>query len=522
MATQRIDLSPPRTGESVLTDVAIRLHPEDDVAIARVPMAAGLVLTGEAEAPITVRQTIPAGHKVALRSMNLGSPVRRYGQVIGFATMPIETGNHVHSHNLGVGALEHDYAVGRDVRPVEYVPEAEQRTFEGYRRADGRVGTRNYLAVISSVNCSASVSRYVADRFRGDTLREFPHVDGVIALTHKGGCGAHYGGAEVDLLQRTLAGFARHPNVAGYVLIGLGCEVNQIPDMVERQALGAPTSLVIQDEGGLVETVEAGIRAISALLPGANACRRETAPASELTVALQCGGSDAWSGITANPALGRAVDLLVEQGGSAVLGETTEIYGAEHLLTRRAVSPDVGEKLLERIRWWEEYTGMHGAEIDNNPTPGNKLGGLTTIYEKSLGAVAKSGTTPLVDVVEYAQPVHKRGFIHMDTPGYDPVSVTGQVAGGCNLVIFTTGRGSVFGCRPAPTIKVATNTPLYRRMAGDMDVNAGRVLEDASLDEVGAEIFELMLRVAAGEPTKSERHGIGEEEFNPWILGATL
>jgi altronate hydrolase len=347
-------------------------------------------------------------------------------------------------------------------------------------------------------------------------------VDGVIALTHKGGCGAHYGGAEVDLLQRTLAGFARHPNIAGYVLIGLGCEINQIPDMVERQALGSPTSLVIQDEGGLVETVEAGARAIAALLPGANACRRETVPASELMVALQCGGSDAWSGITANPALGRAVDLLVAQGGTAVLGETPEVYGAEHLLTRRAVSRDVGEKLLARIRWWERYTAINGAEIDNNPTPGNKLGGLTTIYEKSLGAVAKSGTTPLNDVVEYAESVRARGFVHMDTPGYDPVSVTGQVAGGCNLVVFTTGRGSVFGCRPAPTIKVATNTPLYRRMAGDMDVNAGRVLEGAGLDEIGGEIFELMLRVASGEPTRSERHGIGEEEFNPWILGATL
>src|SRR5947209_11300777 len=293
MATRHVDLVPPRSGEAALPAVAVRLHPDDDVGIARVPRAPALVLTEAAETPITVRQTVPAGHKVALRTVAQGEPVRRYGQIIGFAAAPIEAGQHVHSHNLSVGALERDYAFGQNVRPVAYVSESERRTFAGYRRADGRVGTRNYLAVISSVNCSASVSRYVADHFRGDALRDFPHVDGVIALTHKGGCGAHYGGAEVDLLQRTLAGFARHPNIAGYVLIGLGCEVNQIPDMVERQALGEPTSLVIQDEGGLVETVEAGVRAVSALLPGADACRREDVPASELTVALRCGGSDA-------------------------------------------------------------------------------------------------------------------------------------------------------------------------------------------------------------------------------------
>jgi altronate hydrolase len=499
----------------------MRLHPADEVAIAKVPLGPGLVLAHSGD-QVTTTQTIPMGHKLALSARATGEPVHRYGQIIGFAKMPIRPGDHVHTHNLGVAALRHEYAFGEDVRRVAYVPEDQRRTYKGFRRRDGRVGTRSYVAIISSVNCSASVSRYVAERFRGDALRDFPHVNGVVALTHKGGCGAHYGGAEVDLLQRTLAGFARHPNVAGYILMGLGCEVNQIPDLVERQGLDAPTSFVIQEEGGLVEAVEAGVRAVSEILPEANACRRVAVPVSELTVALQCGGSDAWSGVTANPALGKAVDLLVAQGGTAVLGETTEVYGGEHLLTRRAVSEEIGRKLIDRIHWWEQYTAMHGAEIDNNPTPGNKLGGLTTIYEKSLGAIAKSGSTPLTDVLEYAQPVRTRGFVHMDTPGYDPVSVTGQVAGGCNLVVFTTGRGSVFGCRPVPTIKVATNPGLYQRMRNDMDVNAGRILEGATLDEVGAEIFELMIEVASGTPTRSERHGIGEEEFNPWILGATL
>lgn len=500
-------------------DVAVQLHPADSVAIALQPLAPGLRLD-YAGGTITVSRLIPAGHKMALHDLRPGDSVRRYGQVIGFATESIAAGAHVHSHNLGVGALERDYAAGSDVRAVE--PEGVDRTFDGYLRVDGRAGTRNYVAVISSVNCSASVSRYVAERFRGDAMAAFPHVDGVIALTHKGGCGAHYGGAGVDLLQRTLAGFARHPNIAAYVLIGLGCEVNQIPDLVERQGLEAAPSLIIQDEGGLVETVEAGVRAVESLLPAADACRRQPVPLSQLTVALQCGGSDAWSGITANPALGHAADLLVAAGGTAVLAETPEIYGAEHLLTRRAVSERVAEKLIERIEWWERYAAANGAEIDNNPTPGNKLGGLTTIYEKSLGAVAKSGTSPLTDVVGYAEPVVTHGLVHMDTPGFDPVSITGQVAGGCNLVVFTTGRGSVFGCKPAPTIKVATNTPLYRKMRNDMDVDAGTILTGTPVEAVGREIFELMLAVASGRTTRSEGHGIGEEEFNPWILGATL
>jgi len=519
--TQQLELTLPATGRRPLEDVALRLNPSDHVAVARVPLGKGLVLETP-DGDIEVRQSIPTGHKIALVGRDAGDPIRRYGHIIGFASDPIDPGEHVHTHNLHVGQLQHDYAFGQDARPVNLVPEAERRTFLGYRRPDGRAGTRNFLAVISSVNCSASVSRYVAERFRGDALRDFPNVDGVIALTHKGGCGAHYGSSEVDLLQRTLAGFARHPNVAGYVLIGLGCEVNQIPDIVGRQGLGNPLSLIIQDEGGLVETVEAGVAAVEALLPQANAWERRPIPASELVVALQCGGSDAWSGVTANPALGRAADLVVEQGGTVVLAETTEVYGAEDMLTRRAVSEEVGRKLLARIRWWERYVAINGAEIDNNPAPGNKLGGLTTIYEKSLGAIAKSGTSPLTDVLEYAEPVRTRGFVHMDSPGFDPVSVTGQVAAGCNVVCFTTGRGSVFGCRPAPSIKIATNSPLYRKMAGDMDVDAGRILDRASIDDIGREIFELILRVASGEPTKSERHGIGEEEFNPWIRGAVL
>lgn len=506
-----------------LAQVAVRLHATDDVAVAIVDLAAGTRIAGPF-GQFKVARLIPRGHKIALHAVDLGEPVRRYGQTIGFASTRIAAGDHVHTHNLAVREFSRDPAFGSDVRPVQLVPARDRRTFEGYLRADGRVGTRNFVAVISTVNCSATACRRIADRCGADLSRRFPHVDGIIALTHHAGCGARYGGYEVDQLQRTLAGFARHPNVGGYIIVGLGCEINQIQDLVTRYDLGAdsPTTLVIQDEGGLAATTDAGVEAVSSLLPRVDACRRSTQSVEHLTVALQCGGSDAWSGVTANPALGFAADQLVRQGGTVVLAETPEVYGAEHLLTRRARSQEVGEALLERIRWWERHTAALGCEIDNNPSPGNKAGGLTTIYEKSLGAIAKSGTTPLNAVYKYAERVTERGFVHMDSPGYDPVSVTGQVAGGCNVVVFTTGRGSVFGFKPAPSIKVATNSTLYKKMQGDMDVDAGRILGGATLDEVGSEILEQIVSVASGAKSKSEAQDVGDEEFSPWIIGATL
>ncbi|MDB5074745.1 MAG: altronate dehydratase [Chloroflexi bacterium] len=506
-----------------LDKVAIRLHPDDDVAVATADLPPRMTIAGP-WGDVRVAKLVQMGHKVALRSIPSGGAVHRYGQIIGFATHDIAPGDHVHSHNLGVQEFSRDPDFGIDVRPVDFVPESARRTFMGYLRSDGRVGTRNYIAVISTVNCSATVTRRVADRFRDRLHDQYPNVDGVIPLVHKAGCGARYGGPEVDQLQRTLAGFAHHPNVGGYLIIGLGCEINQVQDLVTRQGLDSdrPPLFVIQDEGGLAETVEAGVRAVESLLPKVNEYRRTEQSAEHLVVALQCGGSDGWSGVTANPALGLAADEMVRQGGTVVLGETTEVYGAEHLLTRRAATVEAGNALLERIRWWEQHTAALGCEIDNNPSPGNKAGGLTTIYEKSLGAVAKSGSTPLNAVYKYADRITAKGFVHMDTPGYDPVSVTGQVAGGCNIVVFTTGRGSVFGFKPAPSIKLATNPSLYRKMESDMDVNAGRVLEGATLAEVGNEIFERILAVASGEPSKSEAQGAGEEEFNPWIIGATL
>jgi altronate hydrolase len=463
-----------------------------------------------------------------LRPIARGEAVTKYGQIIGFASTDIPAGAHVHIHNVAAEAFERDYAFCRDCPPPP--APAEPRYFQGFDRGEGRFGTRNYVAIISTVNCSASTSKYISDRIRSrDVLKQYPNVDGVIAITHKAGCAMQYGGPDHRQLEHTLAGFAKHPNVAAYILVGLGCETGQAIHLIENEGLiqldgsqQKPPVLTIQDCGGIGKTVEAGVRAVVDLLPRVNDIRRTRLPASRIILGTNCGGSDGNSGVTANPALGVASDLLVAQGGASILGETPEIYGAEHLLTRRAVSKEVGEKLIERIKWWEWYTGIFGAEINNNPSPGNKEGGLTTIYEKSLGAIAKGGSTALVDVVHYAEPVKARGLVVMDTPGYDPVSMTGIVAGGANVLVFTTGRGSVFGCKPAPSIKVATNTPMYQHMVDDMDVNAGVILEGTRVEVVGRQIFEEILAVASGQKTKSELSGVGEEEFAPWGIGPTL
>ena len=513
-------------GRVDFNDVAVLLNSRDDVAIAKNALLPRTVLEREGQ-ELVIAQMIPPGHKFAIHAIPKGSEIHRYGQIIGFASTDIAPGQHVHTQNVEVhqGELDLDYAFCADYRPVDMVPEAERRTFMGYRRADGRVGTRNYVAVLASVNCSSTATRRVAEYFRDNPIMEqFPNVDGVVGFPTKGGCGAHYGSDYLGLLQRTMAGIIDHPNIGGYIILSLGCETNQPEDLIANTSLNenAPLVLTIQQDGGFRESVRAGIDAVMNLLPEANKIEREPIPASEIVLALQCGGSDGWSGVTANPALGRAADEIVRQGGTVVLGETSEVYGGEHLLTRRAVSPEVGQKLVDKIHWWEDYTSMFGAEIDNNPSPGNKLGGLTTIYEKSLGAIAKAGTTPMTDVVSYAERITSRGFVHMDTPGYDPVSVTGQVAGGCNIVCFTTGRGSAFGFKPAPSIKIATNSDLYAKQEPDMDINAGRMLDGITLDELGMEIFEQILDTASGRKTKSEMDNIGEEEFNPWIIGATL
>ncbi len=504
----------------------IRLHAADDVVIARSQLVGGAAIED-----FKVRGLIPAGHKVAARDIAAGDPVRRYNQIIGFAKQPVAAGEHVHTHNLGMGEnkgdFARDYAIGADVKPEAPRREA---TFMGYRRDDGRVATRNYLGILSSVNCSATAARAIADHFSRQTnpaaLEAFPNVDGVVALTHGTGCGMDTEGLGMQVLQRVLAGYATHPNFAGVLVIGLGCEANQLNAWLAHSSLREGESLKvfsIQDTGGTKKTVDKGIALINEMLPAANRAERTPCSAAHITIGLQCGGSDGYSGISANPALGAAVDLLVAHGGSAILSETPEVYGAEHLLTRRAVAPEIGQKLIDRIKWWEDYTRINNGEMNNNPSPGNKAGGLTTILEKSLGAVAKGGTTNLQAVYEYAEPVTAHGFVFMDTPGYDPVSATGQVAGGANVICFTTGRGSAYGCAPAPSLKLATNTALWKRQEEDMDINCGEIVDGgASIQQMGQRIFELVLATASGELSKSERHGYGQNEFVPWQLGAVM
>ncbi len=518
-----------------ISDYAVHLRPQDNVAVARKPIPVGTTFAFDG-GTFALPKGIGMGHKFAVVAIKEGDPIHKYGQIIGFAGRNVAVGEHIHTHNVTAGAFERDYAYASQV-PPPLPPPAEYRTFMGYDRGPGkaahqRYGTRNYLAVISTVNCSASTSKYIADRVRSlGLLKDYPNVDGVIAIVHRQGCGMQFDGPDHLQLNRTLAGFARHPNVAAYLLVGLGCEIVQTSHLIENEKLnvlqldgkkGTPLALSIQECGGIGKTVEAGVQALAEMLPRVNDVRRVQLPAKHLILGTNCGGSDGNSGVTANPALGVASDMMVQQGGTSVLGETPEIYGAEHILTRRAVSKEVGEKLVERIKWWEWYAGMFGAEINNNPSPGNKAGGLTTIYEKSLGAIAKAGGTAMVDVYQYAEPVTAKGFVVMDTPGYDPVSMTGIVAGGANVCVFTTGRGSVFGCKPAPSIKVATNTPMYEHMIGDMDIDAGKILDGVSVEAVGMEIFEKVLSVASGEQTKSELNGVGEEEFAPWSIGPTL
>jgi altronate hydrolase len=507
----------------------IRIHPADNVVIARTQLVGGTLLASE---QLVVSGLIPPGHKVATQAVALGESVRRYGQIIGTATRPIAPGEHVHSHNLAFSRFERGCESGTDLR-VQPTPDPCAQ-FQGIVRANGAVATRNYIGVLTSVNCSATAARAIADYFRRDNhgggrpdaLADFPQVDGVVALTHGMGCATDSDGEELRVLRRTLGGYARHPNFAAVLVVGLGCETNQIQGLLADEGLQAGAQLAafsIQDTGGTAATVAHGIQLIKAMLPEANRVTRQPLPVSHLTVGLQCGGSDGYSGISANPALGAAVDRLVRHGGAAVLSETPEIYGGEHLLTRRAISPAVSDKLLARIAWWERYTARNGMQMDNNPSAGNKAGGLTTILEKSLGAIAKSGTTPMMDVLEYAQAVRTRGLVYMDTPGYDPVSATGQVAGGANLICFTTGRGSAYGCAPAPSLKLSTNTALWQRQRDDIDINCGTIIDgEESVDAVGERIFQAMLATASGLKTRSELHGYGQNEFVPWQLGAVM
>ena len=502
----------------------LQMRPGDEVAIALRDIAQGEPL---GLFPVSAATAVPFGHKITLVAIEPGQIIHRLGQPIGRAITAVPAGAHIHVHNMGFDTSMVTRSIGTRLRNTDATASGDIPTFQGYLRDGDKIGTRNYVGILTSVNCSSLVARMIADHFRDPAkLAPYAAVDGVVALTHKSGCSVAEGSRSMGMLRRTLAGYARHPNFSGVLLVGLGCEDNQIDQLIENEHLALGPNLrklVMQETGGTRTSVQRGIAEVEAMLEIASNAKRQTLPASQITVGLQCGGSDSFSGITANPALGAAVDRLVACGGTAILSETPEIYGAENLLLERAVSDSVGQRLIGLLEWWEDYTRNEPQGFDNNPSPGNKAGGLTTILEKSLGAVAKGGSTNLVEVYGYAQPIDKRGLVFMDSPGFDPMSATGQVASGANLIAFTTGRGSCFGCRPAPSIKLATNSVVYNRMEEDMDLDCGAILDGSrSIEEMGAEIFRCILATASGSATKSELLGYGEDEFAPWHVNAWL
>lgn len=499
----------------------VTLSDLDSVAVARRVLAQGSTVE---LLNLTALDEIPAGHKIARRDIAAGEPVLKYGQVIGVASQAIAAGSHVHTHNVAMPAAHAHGALPPAIARTPVLPPEQRRRFMGYRRPDGRVGTRNYIAILSTVNCSATVSRAVAAHFNGSDLLKRYNIDGVVALTHGSGCAINTDSEGFKFLERSIWGYACNPNIAGALLIGLGCETNQISSLMKRYNLEeGPNFRVfnIQNAGGTRASIARAIEQVEQMLENIGRLERTSESVEHIMVGLQCGGSDGYSGITANPALGYAADLLAQHGGTAILSETPEIYGAEHLLIARAISHDVAQKLLDRLSWWEHYTRINGAELNNNPSPGNKAGGLTTILEKSLGAAAKGGSSSLNGVYEWGEPITEHGFVFMDSPGYDPVSVTGQVASGANMICFTTGRGSVSGFKPAPCIKLATNTEMYRRLEEDMDINCGGIIDgEMSIAEAGQKIFDIIIEVASGTPSKSEQYNYGDNEFVPWQVGA--
>ena len=497
----------------------IQLSESDNIAVSPVNIPENASIESHNIKTIT---KIPQGHKISIKEIKKGEKIIKYGQIIGEATENIQEGEHVHSHNLAFVEFKRE-TPRQLIKKIDLTNNSIPKTFEGLVRKNGKIGTRNFIGLVSTVNCSATVVKQIADKinfFLKDN--SFENIDGAVCLKHSSGCGMNTNGYGMQVFHRTIEGFKNHPNFSHVFVIGLGCECAQVSLFQNKESTNV-TYLNIQDEGGTKSIIDKCFGLICDILPEANNIQRSTRPVKELSIALQCGGSDSYSGITANPSLGYASDLIVSNGGSTLLAETPEIYGAEHLLKGRTEEKNIQDKLDKHILWWQDYTKINGGSLDNNPSPGNKKGGLTTILEKSLGAVAKGGKSKLVDVIDYGELIKHKGFSFMNSPGYDPVSVTGQVASGSNIICFTTGRGSCFGYKPVPSIKIATNTNMYNRMEEDMDINSGTIMEGLeSIEENGIKIYNYIIEVASGKKTKSEENGYGDDEFNPWVIGATL
>lgn len=498
----------------------IRLDMNDNVVVARQDVLAGTFIEDEGFVLLT---DVPAGYKCSSRNIKKGEEIRKYNTVIGFAAEDIQAGTMMHNHNIEFDSLNFNYDYGKDYEPIKYIQDSKRSTFMGIRRPNGNVATRNYIGIIVCSNCAATVARRISNNFSDSIMKQYPNIDGVVPFITELGCGMEQSGEPIELLRRTIAGYVRNPNMGAAIVIALGCERNNIDVLFEEEKLKTNELLhkiTIQEIGGTKKSIDLGIKLVNEMLPKVNKIKREVCSVEHLTVALECGGSDGLSGLSANPALGKAMDILVSNGGTCILSETTEIFGAQHILTRRARSEEIGKKLVDRLDWWLEHTKGRDNQINGKVSPGNNKGGITNILEKSLGGVKKSGSTPLMDVIEYAYPVKEKGFVFMDSPGYDPIASTGQFASGANIMCFTTGRGSCYGSVIAPVIKISSNTLLYEKMEDDIDINCGEIIDgNKNIEEMGEEIFEMILKVASNEKTKSELLGIGEDEYAPWPIG---
>ncbi|WP_148255141.1 galactarate dehydratase [Aidingimonas lacisalsi] len=508
----------------------IKVHDSDNVAIV---IGQGGVNAGtELQAGLIAVADIPQGHKVALSDIPSGAEVIRYSEIIGTATETIPLGGHVNEHNIALRqppALHELESATREYGPPERL---EGYTFQGYRNADGSVGTKNVLGITTSVQCVAGTVEHVVKRIKAELLPKYPNVDDVVGLTHTYGCGVAINAPAAIIPIRTLKNITLNPNFGGEVMvIGLGCEKLQPSTLVSEQpvkmydsseeASATGNILSLQDEQfvGFAEMV-AGIMAMAEQhLAKLNQRRREPCPVSELVVGTQCGGSDAFSGVTANPAVGFAADLIVRAGGTVMFSEVTEVRDAIHLLSPRVVDKGVGEKLVQEMQWYDDYLAQGQADRSANPSPGNKSGGLSNVIEKALGSIAKSGTSPIVDVLGPGERISKRGLNFVATPASDFICGTLQLAAGMNMHVFTTGRGTPYGLSMVPVIKVGTNTTLSRRWHDLIDLDAGRIASgEATIETMGWELFHLILEIASGrEQAAVDRLGIHNDLalFNP-------
>lgn len=506
---------------ATINEYAIIVDPNDNVAVVKKSTFSDLEVVLPNGKTVQVRGAVPPGHRFATRDISAGEFVLQFGQPIG-TSLGIRSGEQItHSNMTNDVPIVRDLPENLHTPAPDYLPVDERGTFMGYKRPDGRVGTRNYVLIVPTSMCASHEAQQISTiaEFTLYSREKYPNVDGVVAIPHNKGCGCQEG-STIDVMLRTLSNYADHPNVGGVILIDLGCEKTNLAQ-VERYLLKREKSfdkpvakIGIQDVGGTQAAIQQGLKEVEALLPKVNLTSREEVPVSELVLGVKCGGSDGFSGISANPSLGRAADMLVRSGGTVLITEVPEFCGAEHLLAYRAKDVETGRAVYRMVDWYKEYASKFGAVLNNNPSPGNIAGGLLNITIKSLGAIAKAGTTRIEGVVEYAETPTNRGVNLMQGPGYDQESTPGLVAAGATVVVFTTGRGTTIGNAIAPVIKLASNSPVFARMSQDLDLSAGGVIDGTeTIDQVGKRVFERVCEVAGGLQAKAEIHKHREFQF---------